>query len=101
MKKSFKLFAAALFALTSFVSAQAVEVLTVCDASNTSNYVPFWNLDFQSTMHSQLIYPADMLTDMAGQQINSVVFYLKDNGLYADGGMLVVKMGETANPEYA
>ena len=101
MKKSFKLFAAAIFALTSFVSAQAVETLTVCDANNTSNYVPFWNQDFQSTMHSQLIYPADMLADMSGQQINSVTFFLKDDGLYADGGMLVIKMGETDNPTYA
>ena len=101
MKKSFKLLSAALMALAMFVPAQANEQLTIYPGVGSSNYVPFWNIDFQSTgMHSQLIYPAEQVAAMAGQQINSVTFYLTD-GLMADGGQLVVKMGETETATYA
>ena len=101
MKKSFKLLCAALMALAMFVPAQANEQLTIYPGVGSSNYVPFRNIDFQSSgMHSQLIYPAEQVAAMVGQQINSVTFYLTD-GLMADGGQLVVKMGETENPLYA
>ena len=101
MKKSFKLLSAALMALAMFVPAQANEQLTIYPGVGSSNYVPFRNIDFQSTgMHSQLIYPAEQVAAMAGQQINSVTFYLTD-GLMADGGQLVVKMGETETATYA
>ena len=102
MKKSFKLFAAALMVLAMFVPAQANDVLTICEGTNSSSYVPFRNIDFQDDgMHTQLIYPAEMITAMSGQSINSVVFYLRNNGMYAQGGLLVVKMGETDNATYS
>lgn len=100
MKNCFKLFAAALLTLALSVPALANETLTVCEGTNSSHYVPFSNLDFQSAMHSQLIYPASMLTDMSGQQINTVTFYLNGT-MHADGGQLVVKMGETTKTVFA
>ena len=97
MKKFLSIFAMAIVAF----AAMANETLTIYDAVGSSNYVPFRNIDFQSTgMHSQLIYPAEQLAAMNGQQINSVTFYLTD-GLMADGGQLVVKMGETQTATYA
>ena len=102
MKKSFKLFAAALMALAMFVPAQANETLTVCEGTNSSMYVPFRNIDFQDQgMHTQFIYPAEMVEAMNGQQINSVTFFLNGDGLYAKDGQLVIKMGETDNPRYS
>ncbi|MBR5170211.1 MAG: dockerin type I repeat-containing protein [Muribaculaceae bacterium] len=103
MKKCFKLFAAALMALTMFMPAQANEELTICNGNTTSSYIPFKPIDFQDAgMHSQLIYPAELLTEMNGQQINSITFYLQDtDGMYAADGQLVVKMGETDNTTYA
>jgi len=102
MKKSFKLLSAVLMALAMFVPAQANETLTIYDGVGSSNYVPFRNIDFQDNgMHSQLIYPAEQISVMAGQQINSVTFYLKDeSGMMADGGKLLVKMGETDRATY-
>lgn len=101
MKKCFKLFVAALMSLALSVSAMANEALTVCEGTNTSHYVPFSNLDYQSgNMHSQLIYPAATLAAMSGQQINTVTFYLNGT-LHADGGMLVVKMGETSKTVFS
>jgi hypothetical protein len=101
MKKSFKLLFAALMTLAMIVPAQANDQLTIYNGVGSSSYVPFRNIDFQDNgMHSQLIYPANALTEMVGQQINSVTFYLT-SGLMADGGQLVVKMGETETATYA
>ena len=103
MKNSFKLFAAALMALAMFMPVQANEQLTICDEGAQSPYVPFWNIDYQSNgMHSQFIYPAAMLAQMNGEAINSFTFYLKGtDGILADGGKLVIKIGETDVPTYA
>ncbi len=71
MKKFFTLIAVAVMAF----AAQATE-MTVCDGTETSNYVPIYGLytDVQGTM-GQMIYSADMLTDMVGKEITGVKFY--------------------------
>ena len=71
MKKFFTLIAVAVMAF----AAQATE-LTVCDGENTSTNVPIYGLyvDTEGTM-GQMIYSADMLTDMVGKEITGVKFY--------------------------
>lgn len=71
MKKFFTLFALAAMAFAS----QANE-LTVADGTETIKTVPIYGMyvDWNGTM-GQMIYPADMLTDMAGGQITGVKFY--------------------------
>lgn len=101
MKKCFKLFAAALMASAMVVPAQADEILTICDGGRTSSYIPFKPTDFiDEGMHSQLIYPAELISAMSGEQLNSITFYLQD-GMYASGGQLLVKMGETDRMSYS
>ena len=71
MKKFFTLIAVAVMAF----AAQATE-MTVCDGTDTNNYVPIYGLyvDTDGTF-GQMIYPADMLTDMVGKEITGVKFY--------------------------
>ena len=71
MKKFFTLFAVA--AMTLFAQA---DVLTVCDGAETNDNVPIsgFNYDLRNTM-SQMIYPADMLTEMQNGKITEVRFY--------------------------
>ena len=71
MKKFFTLIAVAVMAF----AAQATE-LTVCDGEDTNNYVPIYGLyvDTDGTF-GQMIYSADMLTDMVGKEITGVKFY--------------------------
>ena len=77
MKKIFTLFAVAVMAF----AAQA-NVLTVCDGEATNDHAPLYGLysDTQNTM-VQMIYTADMLTDMVNGQISQVKFFCAD----ADG----------------
>ena len=81
MKKIFTLIAVAVMAL----AAQA-EVLTICDGTETNSNVPIsgFNYDLRNTM-SQMIYPADMLEDMVGNEITGVQFYTSVNAYEAFG----------------
>ena len=71
MKKIFTLFAVAAMAL----AAQA-DVLTICDGTETNSNVPIsgFNYDLRNTM-SQMIYPANMLTELQNGKITEVKFY--------------------------
>ena len=71
MKKLFTLFAVAALAF----AAQAA-TLTVAEGTVTNGHYPMYGLycDTQGTI-SQMIYPADMLADMVGQQITEIKFY--------------------------
>ena len=71
MKKFFTLIAVAVLAF----AAQATE-MTVCDGTDTNNYLLIYGLyvDTDGTF-GQMIYPADMLTDMVGKEITELKFY--------------------------
>ena len=75
----------------------AAETLTVCNGTNTNQYIPFygWYYDIAGTT-VQMIYPASMLTDMDGGTITSVKFY-SSTGLKFSGGTNTVTMGLTDN----
>ncbi len=96
MKKSFKLFAAALFALASFMPAQA-DVLTVFDNTDKSEYVPVRSYYYDMLNYPvQTILPATELAIMEGTYINSLKFYIADEaGNKMDGGKLAVSLGTT------
>ncbi len=78
MKKFFTLIAVAVLAF----AAQATE-MTVCDGTDTNNYVPIYGLyvDTDGTF-GQMIYPADLLTDMVGKEITGVKFYSPSINFY-------------------
>ena len=71
MKKFFTLMAGAVLAF----AAQA-NVLTVCDGQELNYLVPIngWYVDQEGTM-SQMIYPAEMLSEMQNGKISQVKFY--------------------------
>jgi hypothetical protein len=71
MKKIFTFIAVAAMAF----AANAAE-LTICDGGYYSPSVPIYGLwaDTEGTM-GQMIYPAEMLEDMVGQEITEVKFY--------------------------
>ena len=71
MKKFFTLMAGAVLAF----AAQA-NVLTVCDGQEINYLVPIngWYVDQEGTM-SQMIYPAEMLSEMQNGKISQVKFY--------------------------
>ena len=73
MKKLFTLFVVAALAF-----AANAATLTVAEGTETNGHVPMYGLycDTEGTI-SQVIYPAEMLADMVGQQITEIKFYSK------------------------
>ena len=94
MKKIFTLIAVAVMAF----AAQA-NILTVCNGSATSGEVPIdgYNYDLNETT-SQMIYPANMLTDMVGATITQVKFYSPSVNFM--GGELWLMMSNTSQTAF-
>lgn len=74
--------------------------LTICDGEDVDPHLPFYCLyyDTPNTL-SQMIYPAEMLTEVKNGKITGVKFYLREV-MQLSGGQLEVSLGETENIEY-
>ena len=96
MKKGFKLLFAALFALASFVSAQADEI-TLFDGTDMSEYSPVYAYNNDVNGHiTQTILPASYLESMVGATITSMKFYVaNENGSTMTSGKLAISLGST------
>jgi len=73
---------------------------TVADGTKADVHYPIYGYYFDTPgTLSQMIYPANMLTDLAGKQITALKFYTKySQTLY--GGQLEVSLGETEQTAY-
>ena len=67
MKKLFTLIAVAAMAFAS-----QANVLSVCQGDYYSGLIPVYGLWYDTPGFTQQIYPADMLAEMAGGQINEI-----------------------------
>ena len=96
MKKFFTLCAVAAMAF----AAQA-NVLTVADGTATNAHYPIYGLYYDvNGTQSQMIYPADMLTDMVGAEITEVRFFAS-NAFALRSGELQLSMATVDNTEFA
>lgn len=75
MKKVFLFLTMLLFAFTGTMKAQS---LTVCDGTATNGYVPVYGFYADAYNKCEMVYPADILSDMAGGTINSMTFYANE-----------------------
>ena len=78
------------------IAAQAGE-LTVFDGTDQNQYIPFraTYLDW-SPYYGEVIYPAAEITDLVGQDITSVKFYVaNETGNVMNGGELSLYLGTT------
>ena len=93
MKKMSKFCAAALMAMATFGSAQAMD-LTVFEGSATSRTSPI-NVYYYDTpgSQSQVIFPASELTEMVGCEINSMKLYLNNAPTVTSEGEIRISLG--------
>ena len=92
MKKFFRLFIVSLMSMGLFTPAQAAE-LTIYEGTATDRTIPINTYYLESVgTQSQVIYPAEKLTEMIGRPITSMRFYI--NGMTdASGGQVAVSLG--------
>jgi hypothetical protein len=78
MRKLYFLFA--VFTILFSMSLRAQNQVTVANDTAIHGMIPVWGERTQMYQHSQVLYPASMLTGAAGRFITSITFYLLDNG---------------------
>ncbi len=101
MKNSLSFLVAALMALAAVCPAQARDVLTVFPGGDEPNWTVPINLLYLDEVgtRSQVIYPAEALSEMKNEPINSITFYTHDN-IEASGGSVRVLVGETSQSSF-
>lgn len=81
-------------ALTGVVDDEVYDI-TVCDGNDQNEYVPIYGYNYDSEPHtSQMIYPAEILTELKGHKITSLTFY-PDRKITITNGQATVSLMET------
>ena len=71
---------------------------TVAEGTTTNEYLPIYGYYYNNRQINQMIYPANMLTEIQGKKIKSMKFY--SQGLNFSGGAFTVKMGATSTSTF-
>lgn len=99
MKKHLR--SALALAMTLLPLASQAETLSLyADATDKSNQLPVNVYYSSSAIRSQMIYPADMLTEMQGKVIDKVSFTLVQMGTLWKNNAITLKMGVTQQAAY-
>ena len=101
MKKSFKLLSALFIALAGFATMQAGEI-TLFEGTNANEKVPIRGQYVDTENYTiQTIMPEDQLTELVGKEINSIKFYVaNEGGSQLEGGLLAVSVGTTTTTSF-
>ncbi|MBR6247523.1 MAG: DUF1573 domain-containing protein, partial [Muribaculaceae bacterium] len=105
MKKFYLKSLFALFAIAACAFNVSATELTVCEPTTatppTSNYLPINGtyVDEAGTT-CQVIYPAEMLEEMADGEITAIKFYLNSNGIQFSKATIQFSLGETTQTEF-
>ena len=89
-------------ATNSLETTRATTDKTICDGTNTNNYLPVYGLYCDDYQINQMIYPENLLTDLVGKTLTSMTFYATealDANLSSVGWN--VKLGTTTQTSFA
>lgn len=82
-------------------NAQGTGTFVVADGSSTNSFVPVYGYYADSYLRCQTIYPADMLTEIAGSEIQGVTYYLDSPAEDSWGdASFVVKIGTVSASDF-
>lgn len=90
-----------LTALAVAMPTRAQEELTVADGTVTNSFVPVYGFYTDAYLHSQMIFPASMLDEMAGNIISSLTWYLDSPASTAWGVNVVFSLGEVDDTSFS
>ena len=99
MKKLLSFLLTALIGLSSLtLSAQSV---TVANGNATNAYIPVYGYWMDASQHNQIIYPESMLTELVGENINTMMFYLSSEPSNSWTSSVTLSMGITTNASFS
>ncbi|MBQ6649079.1 MAG: hypothetical protein IJM66_09560 [Muribaculaceae bacterium] len=82
------------------LTGNAVMELTVAEGNAESRYVPVYGYYFEKAQHNQMIYPASILTGLAGKSIKSITFHPQSTTNFY-GGKIYIRLLETTQAEFS
>ena len=68
--------------------------VTICNGTATNYYVPIYGYFYDTGFKNTMVYPADLLSEMAGGTINSITFYANSDYTALSGGTVKVSLKE-------
>ena len=88
--------------VTITLNGSCVQEQTICDGSTTSSYLPVYGTWYDATsgQHNQMIYPANLLSNLNGKDITSMTFYAP-NGIQFSGGSVTFSIGTTSTNAFS
>ena len=97
MKKLLSFLLAVLIGFSGLTLSAQTNTALVADGTVTNNYIPFYGLWGDAAQHNQVIYPASMVSEMDGGEIQSMKFFISSmpSSTWA-GHVLTIKLGTTA-----
>jgi hypothetical protein len=78
--------------------ASAQNTFTVADGPTPCNEIPFFGYWMDMDQHNQIIYPESLLTDLQGQEITKMEFYMNNSFSYTSS--VIVKLGISAASQF-
>jgi hypothetical protein len=79
----------------------SAQSLTVANGTEDNPYVPFYGYWMDEAQHNQIIYPASMLTNLAGESITGLTFYFESPPAADWMTSTTVKLGITQNSAFS
>ena len=80
----------------SWAAAQS-DTLMVANELQTSSTIPFYGYWIDADVHNQIIYPGNLLTNIVGDSIKGIGFYMSSPNETAWGASVTIKLGITSN----
>ncbi len=79
------------------VTAQSV---TVANGTGVNSYIPMYGLWMDEAQHNQIIYPESMLTDLVGETVNTVMFFLSSEPSNLWTSTATLKVGTSVSSSF-
>ena len=75
----------------------SAQSLTVANGTVTNPYIPVYGSWLDAAQHNQIIYPENMLTDLLGQTVNTMMFFLSSEPYSTWSSSVTLSVGTTLN----
>lgn len=81
-----------------WVTKAQTDTLTVANGTTTNNYIPIYGYYADVAQHNQIIYPASLLSSIAGDSITGMAFYMASTNSSAWGITATISLAVTSSP---
>ncbi|MBR4135038.1 MAG: fibronectin type III domain-containing protein [Bacteroidales bacterium] len=87
--------------MVGFFTTLSAQSVTVANGTTENSYLPVYGLWLDSDQHNQIIYPESLLTNLLGETISGIMFYLASPPYSSWTSTITIGMGITSNASFS